>query len=146
MIRVYDITPCPKPRMTRADRWKKRPCVTRYWAYKDAVKAAGVTLPEGGFHVIFVLPMPNSWSRKKKLRNEGQPVKSKPDRDNLDKGLADAIFSDDAHLWDGRVSKVWGWCGKIVVVDGIDDPLETCRKILDGENPYGVSEGVDGGV
>ena len=30
------ITPVSKPRMTRADTWKKRPCVLKYWAYKLA--------------------------------------------------------------------------------------------------------------
>lgn len=40
-IKVYNITPIPKPRMTRSDKWKKRPAVVRYFEYKDKIRAAG---------------------------------------------------------------------------------------------------------
>ena len=43
---VYPITPVPKPRMTRRDRWAKRPCVLRYWAFKDEVRLRRVSLPD----------------------------------------------------------------------------------------------------
>ena len=32
---VFEIKPLGKPRMTQRDRWAKRPCVNRYYAYKD---------------------------------------------------------------------------------------------------------------
>ena len=32
-VKVYDITPMGKPRMTRADKWKKAPEVLRYRAF-----------------------------------------------------------------------------------------------------------------
>lgn len=32
--------PVPKPRMTQSDKWKKRPEVVRFLAYKDALRAA----------------------------------------------------------------------------------------------------------
>ena len=30
-----EITPTPKPRMTKSDRWESRPCVNRYWSFKE---------------------------------------------------------------------------------------------------------------
>ncbi|MGU0055537.1 RusA family crossover junction endodeoxyribonuclease [Enterobacter hormaechei] len=38
----------------------------------------------------------------------GKPHQQKPDKDNLEKALLDAIFDDDSRVWDGRVTKVWG--------------------------------------
>lgn len=46
---------------------------------------------------------------------DGKPHQQKPDKDNLEKALLDAIFDDDSRIWDGRVSKVWGATGMIRV-------------------------------
>ena len=37
---VYEIlvTPNTKPRMTRADKWKQRPCVVQYRTFKDTLR------------------------------------------------------------------------------------------------------------
>ena len=64
----YDITPVTKPRQTKQDKWKKRPCVEKYREYADKVRDLGITLDQAGDRIIFVLPMPKSWSQKK--RNE----------------------------------------------------------------------------
>lgn len=114
-MKAYNITPIPKPRMTRSDKWKKRDCVDRYWQFKDEVRQAEITLPESHYHVIFILPMPKSWSQKKRLEMDGRPHQQKPDKDNLEKALLDAIFTDDCRVWDGRVSKFWGLKGMIVI-------------------------------
>lgn len=114
-MQTYPITPMGKPRMTRADRWKKRPEVMRYRAFCDEVRLHNVQLPESGFHVTFIIPMPPSWSRKKRQQFDGQPHQSKPDMDNLMKALMDAIYDDDAHIWDGRITKRWGDTGKIII-------------------------------
>ena len=37
-MKKIKIIPRAKPRMTRADTWKKRPCVVKYWAYKDELR------------------------------------------------------------------------------------------------------------
>lgn len=115
MTKEYLITPIPKPRMTRSDKWKKRDCVQRYYSFKDEVQANNISLPESDYHVIFVLPMPKSWSKKKKLEMNGKPHQQKPDKDNLEKALLDAIFDDDCKIWDGRVTKLWGEVGKILI-------------------------------
>ncbi|WP_313609992.1 RusA family crossover junction endodeoxyribonuclease [Atlantibacter hermannii] len=114
-MKVYNIIPVGKPRMTRADKWKKRPEVLRYRAFCDHVRLLGVELPEAGAHVTFILPMPLSWSKKKRLQHDGQPHQAKPDCDNMLKALMDAIYADDAHVWDCRVTKVWGETGQIII-------------------------------
>lgn len=114
-VTEYEITPIPKPRQTRADKWKQRPAVLRYRAFADEVRLCGVNLPECGYHVTFVLPMPASWSKKKRDEMSGMPHQQRPDKDNLEKALLDAVYSDDSRVWDGRVTKVWGEKGKIIV-------------------------------
>lgn len=117
IVKIYDIVPIGKPRMTRADKWKKRPEVLRYRAFCDHVRLLGIELPESNAHVTFVLPMPKSWSKKKRLQFDGQPHQSKPDFDNLVKALSDAVYADDAHIWDARITKIWGETGQIIIGD-----------------------------
>lgn len=111
----YKINPVAKPRMTRRDKWKERPSVVRYRAYKDELRARRISLPYAGWHVTFILPMPRSWPEKKKSEMDGQPHRQKPDVDNLMKGLMDAVFHEDCAVWDARVSKYWGREGAIIV-------------------------------
>ena len=77
-------------------------------------------MPESGYHVLFVLKTPESGKYKgeKIVRHSG--CKKTPDKDNLEKALLDSIFKQDSHIWDGRVSKVWGDVGKIVLITGIE--------------------------
>lgn len=114
-MKTFDIVPVPKPRQTRADKWKKRPPVLRYRSFCDEVRLKGLKLPESGYHIIFVLPMPESWSKKKRQQYNGQPHQQKPDKDNLEKALLDALFTDDCRIWDGRVTKIWGEKGQILI-------------------------------
>ncbi|MGJ7799988.1 RusA family crossover junction endodeoxyribonuclease, partial [Enterobacter hormaechei subsp. xiangfangensis] len=46
---------------------------------------------------------------------DGKPHQSKPDFDNLVKALSDAIYEDDAHIWDARITKLWGEVGQIII-------------------------------
>ncbi len=87
----------------------------RYRKFKDDVRAAGITLPSCNYHIIFVLPMPASWSEKKKREMIMQAHQTRPDKDNLEKALLDAIFEEDSHVWDGRVTKIWGTEGCIKI-------------------------------
>lgn len=112
---IYPINPNTKPRMTRADKWKKRKCVLQYWAFKDEVKLRGVTIPEDGALIIFYVPMAKSWSKKKKALFEGKPHRNTPDIDNLAKGLLDAIYKDDALIWNLHIIKVWSYEGAIEI-------------------------------
>jgi Holliday junction resolvase RusA-like endonuclease len=120
MTTVFEITPVPKPRMTQRDkRPPVRPPVARYWAFADEIRVkanqAGFRLP-AAFDVVFHLPMPESWSERKKVQMDGRPHQSRPDRDNLEKALADALCPDkDSHIYDGRVAKYWARVGRIEI-------------------------------
>lgn len=111
----YLITPVPKPRMTQRDKWLKRPCVLEYWRFRDQCRSRRLKLPCEGAHITFILPMPGSWSQKKKIEMEGKKHESNPDVDNLLKGLADAVYKNDSCIWDIRITKIWGYEGKIVI-------------------------------
>lgn len=113
--RRYQITPVPKPRMTQRDRWARRPAVIRYREFCDQVRAHGIEVRPSGDRVIFILPMPQSWSRKKRAAMLGQPHQSKPDTDNLLKALLDAIYSDDQHIYHADALKFWGEAGEVII-------------------------------
>jgi len=114
----YNITPVPAPRMTKRDkRLPHRPCVQRYFDFRDAVKKAGITIPSNGSAVIFYLPMASSWSKKDKAKFNMTPHQQTPDVDNLAKALLDSVFKNDSHIWDIRISKRWAYEGKIVIIE-----------------------------
>ena len=117
VLKRYPITPIPAPRMTQADRWKKRPCVMRYFAFRDEVKLRGITLPDCGAHVTFIMPMPDCWTAKKKAAMNQKPHQQTPDVDNLTKSLMDSIFGQDCAVWDIRATKVWGYEGAIEILE-----------------------------
>lgn len=114
-MKAYNITPYPKPRMTRSDKWNKRPCVVKYREFCDKVRASGLTLNQKGYWVEFIMLMPKSWSEKKKREHLGTPHTQTPDKDNLEKALLDAKYSNDSHMWCGGVSKRWGASAQIRV-------------------------------
>lgn len=111
-----------KPRMVKSDAWRKRPCVEKYWQYKDKLRAY---LPDTIYEVPpvlediqFVLPMPKSWSKKKKAEMSGLPHQQKPDLDNIIKGFKDCLCENDSYVWQyNRISKVWGYEGMIIIED-----------------------------
>jgi Holliday junction resolvase RusA-like endonuclease len=37
----------------------------------------------------------------------GQPHRAKPDRDNIDKAILDALFPDDSVVAEGYLCKLW---------------------------------------
>ena len=104
------VTPTAKPRMTRSDKWKKRKCVVQYRAYCDAVRQHTSSVDLSGVvgvSWLAYLPMPKSWSPAKKAKMSGRLHLQKPDRDNIDKGLLDAIFKEDSHISFGFTCKLW---------------------------------------
>lgn len=114
-----DITPIPKPRMTRSDRWKQRPCVQRYWEYKDELRDWAV---DNDYYlgdmlsIQFMIPMPRSWSKSKKEKMNGRPHQQKPDLDNLLKAFQDALADDDSNVHTYQmITKVWSYEGGMIV-------------------------------
>lgn len=107
---VLNVEMMGKPRMTRSDVWKEREVVQRYWSLKDNLteeaRKANLHLPDE-FIVRFYLPMPESWSNKKKVRMEGKPHQVKPDKDNLEKALLDCLKVQDQTVWHTDVYKYW---------------------------------------
>ena len=115
---IFRINPLPAPRMTRADRWKKRPCVLAYFAWKDEIKRLAKGLKyelTPVLDIVFIVPMADSWSPKKKALMDGEPHQQRPDRDNYLKAFQDAFDADDSFVWDGRTTKIWGYEGQIHV-------------------------------
>ena len=111
----YLILPVAKPRMTKRDTWLKRPATTKYWNFKDEVKRLGIKMPLSGAHIIFHMPMPKSVKGSKREKTLGRPHQVKPDADNLIKALFDALYENDAGIWDFRVTKVWSEKGRIEI-------------------------------
>lgn len=112
--------PIGKPRMTQADKWKKRPAVLAYRAWADKARLelfrevpfgldAQHKLPTGLYDVSWLayVGMADSWSAKKKARLKDMLHFGKPDRDNIDKALLDSIFADDRGVCAGRITKRW---------------------------------------
>lgn len=110
-----DIIPVSKPRQTRSDVWKERPAVMRYRAFADELrlKYRG-DLPEQ-VTLVFRLPMPQSWSKRKQEVYRLQPHKQKPDIDNLVKAVLDALCEDDSHIWHVDAYKFWDDIGSIEI-------------------------------
>ena len=129
MTRVFrlDIPPCPKPRMTRADKWKKRQSVVKFFAFRDAVRQyidndliltafPAPNLEFESFDIEFHVPMPKSWSNKKKIEMNGKPHQQRPDLDNYLKAWKDSVYEEDAVVWRIKATKLWtDGSGHIVV-------------------------------
>lgn len=113
----YQVTPVAKPRQTRSDKWKQRPAVMKYRAFCDQCRLLGIEVPESGAHVTFHIPMPKSWSKKRRAEMLGQPHQQRPDTDNLAKALLDAVLPEDSGVWDIRTTKRWAETGSIEIKD-----------------------------
>ena len=113
-----DIVPIPKPRMTQSDRWVVRDATTRYWEFKEKlIELYGDReLPES-IGLIFIIPMPISWSEKKKNLMDGKPHQVKGDIDNYIKATFDCLADNDAYIWRVDAVKQWGRSGSIQIRD-----------------------------
>ena len=103
------LTPVPKPRMTRRDKWAKRPCVLRYREFCNDFKAQAGDYPERPIRVNLVafLPLPRTWSKSKKITYSGAPHQQTPDIDNLTKAVLDSLFVKDECVAYCNASKFW---------------------------------------
>ena len=132
MVRI-NITPQTHVRTTQGDRIyfripreKLRPAglarllrIERYNQYKidllSLCKAKGFTLPAQGLCITFYIPVPKSWSGKKKKLYHGTLHQSTPDIDNLVKATFDSLAREDKYVGHiGQICKRWvnfetGW-------------------------------------
>lgn len=118
---VARLEPMGKPRMTRRDKWAKRDCVVRYYAFADELRrqVQGLLPPDvAELSWTAYFSMPESWSKKKKAQHTGQVHRAKPDRDNVDKAILDSLFEDDSGIASGTLCKRWddGHGARIVIV------------------------------
>ena len=90
----------------------------KYNEYKDAICMLGkkhqFSFPNQGCHIRFYVPVPPSWSQKKKTRFHGTLHQAKPDIDNFVKAIFDSLFTEDKHVAHFQASKRWvdspnGW-------------------------------------
>jgi len=64
---------------------------------------------------------PQSWSKKKRAAAIGTLHRSKPDRDNIDKGILDAMFEEDAGIASGTIEKRWAENSRIEITIDVDE-------------------------
>lgn len=87
--------------------------LVKLWATTQLKKVDGFKMFSGAVcvDIVFYLPIPPSWTKKKKMEAEYgivRPIK-KPDADNLYKGLTDAlsgiVWKDDSIITDANIKK-----------------------------------------
>lgn len=100
-----------KPRQTRRDRWQQRPAVVQYRAFADELRDLVGYVPPGEFVVsvdwIAGFEPPRSWSKRLRAAAIGTLHRAKPDRDNIDKSILDALWSNDSGIAAGVTLKQW---------------------------------------
>ena len=84
-------------------------------------------LPPIGASITFFIPVPPSWSKKKKKLHHGRFHQSKPDIDNLTKAVLDSLMAEDKQIAHLEVQKRWvdfesGW---------IEIKLKEYEQVLD---------------
>lgn len=128
---LFDIVPMGAPRMSSSDRWKTNPnhadpnkrqreVVTRYFVYKDTLlwQAKELNFTLGTFlDAVFIIPMPDSWSEKKKKLMNKRLCETKPDTDNIIKGICDTFSKNDANISKKHAEKRWGYFGSIIIFE-----------------------------
>jgi Holliday junction resolvase RusA-like endonuclease len=101
--------------MTRADKWKQRPVVLKYRAFKDGfildARLAGFKsdMIPLVLEVRAYIAIPRSWSKQKKLAFAGQPHTTRPgpDADNILKAVADSLVAEDVTIYRKTIEKRW---------------------------------------
>lgn len=85
--------------------------IKRYFDYKRALREEaqriGLVLPGKEAWIKFYVPMPKSWSKKKKNQMCFQLCEAKPDTDNFVKALKDSLLKNDAMMADYRSTKYY---------------------------------------
>lgn len=141
LLAFFNFEPRGKPRETRKDRWNPKPSVVKYRGFRDRIRLTANTLsldsinyPKKDTWLIFLMPMPKSWSEPKKRDHNLRGKASTPDVDNLCKGFLDAMFYkqpiDDRTIWDTRITKLWSYQAGLIVAHD-PQPWDQLREALD---------------
>ena len=86
--------------------------ILKYFEYKrklkiEANKVGLHSFPLQNIWIKFFIPMPKSWSKKKKNQHCFELHSVRPDIDNYSKGLFDSLLKEDNFISDFRASKFW---------------------------------------
>ena len=126
---LFDVVPMGSVRMTQSDRWKTNPnhidpkkrqrsVVTEYFDFKNKIKAQAnamkFELPQV-LDIVFLIPMPFTWSEKKKVKYNKTKVLKRPDIDNLVKAFMDALSVEDGYVWKITAEKRYAFRGSVIV-------------------------------
>lgn len=104
---MISIIPMGAPRQTQRDRWKNRPVILRYHAFRDELRLKYHKAFPVSVHLVFYMPMPASWSAKKRQGMAAKPHDQKPDIDNLVKAVIDTLMPEDKTVWRCYAEKYW---------------------------------------
>ena len=99
----------PKPRMTKADAWKKRHIVCNYWLFSDKLRLACKAFElHDSYSATFYFAMPARWSKKKRIEMIGKAHQDRPDIDNCIKSIQDVLRpGDDQMIYSVHAMKMW---------------------------------------
>mgnify|MGYP003402255683 FL=1 len=126
---AFDVVPMGKPRMTQSDKWKtdpnhpdpnkrKREVVHRYHQLQNIIREQadkmGFVLKKT-FEAVFFVPIPESFSGKKKKELVGMPCEERPDIDNYVKFFLDTMAKEDKSVWYIKAEKRWAYYGSIII-------------------------------
>lgn len=128
---LFDVIPVGAVRMTQSDKWKTNPnhsdpkkrqreAVQKYFEYKDKVREQAQLMKfhlQGVLEIVFLVPMPFTWSEKKKVRHNRKPVETRPDIDNYVKAFMDALETEDGFVWKVIAEKRYSYKGSILVYE-----------------------------
>lgn len=124
--KVYPIIPVAAPRMTKGDKALYRKPVIKYMQFRNVLKAMikHDDVCWNPLSLQFCIPMPKSWSNKKKEEFNLQPHQNQKDLDNLVKAFKDGLCKKDGFVWSyDMMSKVWAYEGSIIVLNLQDQTL-----------------------
>lgn len=90
-----------KPNYVRVKRY-----LEKYLSYKDSLREhgekVGFIMPQDAFFMWFFMPMPKTWTKKKKEQMAFRLHKNKKDTDNLSKAIKDALAPRKSNFVPGR--------------------------------------------
>ncbi|MCM3141695.1 RusA family crossover junction endodeoxyribonuclease [Brevibacillus sp. MER 51] len=117
---IFNVSPMGAVRTTQRQKWVD-PRAKKYYAYKQEIAGSAASQSTVGqptpsplaLKMVFVMPIPESWSKKKRWDALNKAHMTKPDLDNLIKGCTDAlngvVWQDDKQIIAVEATKVYGF-------------------------------------
>jgi Holliday junction resolvase RusA-like endonuclease len=105
-------------RLAASGKFNHKPEIKRLNTYRTYKESVGYAIKGKSYsgtlsvNMTFFIPLPESWSMKKKLEHVGKHVSTKPDLDNYVKAFFDAangvIWKDDNQIARLSAEKIYG--------------------------------------